>query len=67
MRVLVLALAVLMGMASPVRSQNLPAAQNPMEPMAWMVGGTWTADGEKGPDGKPASVRVPIEVQFHLY
>jgi periplasmic protein TonB len=28
---------------------------------------SWRFTPAKGPDGKPASVRVPIEVQFHLY
>ena len=28
---------------------------------------SWRFTPAKGPDGKPATVRVPIEVQFHLY
>ena len=28
---------------------------------------SWRFTPAKGPDGKPASVRVPIEVEFHLY
>jgi TonB family protein len=27
----------------------------------------WRFKPALGPDGKPASVRVPIEVDFHLY
>ena len=55
-RVFILGVAVLLGLAATIKSQSQPAAKNPMDSMAWMVGGTWTSDGEKGPDGKPFHV-----------
>jgi hypothetical protein len=29
------------------------AEENPLNQLAWMVGGTWNADAPQGPDGKP--------------
>jgi hypothetical protein len=50
--------AILIGLAGPLKSDNLPAAQNPNEQLAWLIGGKWTADGDKGPDGKPFHVET---------
>lgn len=33
---------------------------NPLDQLAWMVGGKWVADGDKGPDGKPFHVESTI-------
>lgn len=54
--VCVLGVAVLLGLAGPLKSQTKPAAPNPVDQLAWMMGGKWTADGDKGPDGKPFHV-----------
>lgn len=54
--VLVSVMAVLMGLAGSLKSQSPPAPQNPLDPLAWRIGGTWTADGDKGADGKPFHV-----------
>ena len=59
-RVLVSAVAVLLGLAVPLESQSQPVVQNPLDQMAWMVGGTWTAEGDKGPDGKPFHVESKL-------
>jgi len=55
-RVFVAVVAVLIGLAGPLRPQNPTPAQNPIDQLAWMMGGKWTADGDKGPDGKPFHV-----------
>jgi len=33
---------------------------NPLDQLAWLVGGKWVADGDKGPDGKPFHVESAI-------
>jgi len=58
MRVLISVVAVLIGLAGPLKPETQPAASNPLDQLAWMVGGTWTAEGDKGPDGKPFHVEV---------
>jgi hypothetical protein len=47
----VLTLAGILATALPSRSQE--PAQNPLNQLAWMVGGKWQAEAAKGPDGKP--------------
>ncbi len=54
----VLLLAGVLGVAGPARSQVAAAPSNPLDQLAWMVGGTWTALGDKGPDGKPFRVEM---------
>ena len=49
-------LAILVGLAGPARSQEKAANSNPIDQIAWLMGGRWTADGDKGPDGKPFHV-----------
>ena len=34
------------------------ASQNPLDQIGWLVGGKWSADGDKGPDGKPFHVEL---------
>ena len=51
-----LLLVILMGIAVPSRPQEQSAPENNLNQLAWMVGGKWKADGEKGPDGKPFHV-----------
>jgi hypothetical protein len=48
-----LTLAALLGAAIPAVSQESAASENPLNQLAWMVGGKWQADGDRGPDGKP--------------
>jgi hypothetical protein len=59
-RVFVSMVAVLLGLAWPLRSQNRAADQNPLNQLAWMIGGKWTAEGDKGPDGKPFHVESKL-------
>ena len=54
----VLMLAVGLATAVPAWSQAAVASSNPLDQLAWMTGGTWTADGDKGPDGKPFHVEM---------
>lgn len=56
----VLLVAVLLMLARPLSSQMPPATENPMDQLAWMIGGTWTAEGDKGPDGKPFHVESKL-------
>jgi hypothetical protein len=49
-----LTLATLLAAALPAAPQE--AGKNPLDQLAWMVGGKWQADGDKGPDGKPFHV-----------
>jgi hypothetical protein len=46
-----LTLATFLAAAVPSRSQ--PPAENPLNQLAWMVGGKWQAAAAKGPDSKP--------------
>jgi hypothetical protein len=46
-----LALAGVLTAAVPSRAQG--PAENPLDQLAWMVGGKWQAEGESGPNGKP--------------
>jgi hypothetical protein len=46
-----LTLAAVLAAAVPSRSQQ--PAENPLNQLAWMVGGKWQAEAAKGPDGKP--------------
>ena len=55
-RTLVCAVALAALVAAPRPALPQQAAENPLDQLAWMVGGTWKADGEKGPDGKPFHV-----------
>jgi hypothetical protein len=41
-----------------LRAQTPPP--NPLEQIAWLVGGKWVADGDKGPDGKPFHVESQV-------
>ncbi len=43
--------------AQALLAQNPPAAVNPLEQLAWFVGGTWTAE-EKAPDGSSLLVKL---------
>ena len=56
MHVFVTTVALLLGLVVTLRAETQPAAENPLDQLAWMIGGTWTADGDKGPDGKPFHV-----------
>ena len=49
-----LALVLMLGCALPSRAEG--QAKNPLDQLAWMIGGKWEADGDKGPDGKPFHV-----------
>jgi len=51
-----LLLVLLVGIAVLLRAEEQKPAENPLNQLAWMVGGKWQADGEKGPDGKPFHV-----------
>jgi hypothetical protein len=62
MRMFVAFVAILIGLAGPLRSDNPPSNANPVDQLAWMVGGKWTAEGDKGPDGKP----FHVETKFSL-
>lgn len=42
-------------------AQTPTATQNPLNQLAWMTGGKWVADGDKGPDGKPFHVESTID------
>jgi hypothetical protein len=48
--------AILMLIAARAMAQTAPAATNPLDPLSWLVGGKWVAEGDKGPDGKPFHV-----------
>lgn len=52
--------AALLAVATPVNSQNQAAADNPLNQLAWLTGGKWIAEGEKGPNGKPFRVESTI-------
>jgi len=52
-RVVVSLLAVMTCLASALNSETQPATPNPIDQLSWMMGGRWTAEGDKGPDGKP--------------
>jgi hypothetical protein len=58
-RILVFMAAMLAGLAGPLASETQAPAANPLDQLAWMIGGKWTADGEN--EGKP----FHVEVQFH--
>jgi hypothetical protein len=47
---------ILFVLAPPVRAEDQAADNNPLNQLAWMIGGKWKAGGEKGPDGKPFHV-----------
>ncbi len=53
--------AVFLAAAVPGIAQTQPAADNPLNQLAWMTGGKWVADGERGPDGKPFHVESTID------
>lgn len=55
-RVLISLVAFVVSVAGPVRADNPTTDQNPTQQLAWLIGGKWTADGDKGPDGKPFHV-----------
>jgi hypothetical protein len=46
-----LMLVLMLAVALPAHSEV--QAENPLDQLAWMVGGKWVAEGDKGPDGKP--------------
>lgn len=52
---------LLAGAATVAKPQSQAPAENPLNQLAWMVGGKWVADGDKGPDGKPFHVESTIE------
>ncbi len=53
-------LLVLFSASTAGRSQGQTADENPLNQLAWMTGGKWVADGDKGPDGKPFHVESTI-------
>jgi len=57
-RVVVSLVGVLLCTAAALNSETQPARPNPVDQLAWMMGGKWTAEGDKGPDGKPFHVEV---------
>ena len=57
-RVIIAALTLSLALAGPTKSENQPAAANPVDQLAWLIGGTWTADGDNGPDGKAFHVET---------
>ncbi len=48
----------LLAVSRPALTQETAATQNPLDQLAWIVGGKWEANGEKGPDGKPFHVEM---------
>jgi hypothetical protein len=52
-RRLLCALALVLMQVSAVPAQSQEQTENPLDQLAWMVGGKWVAEGDKGPDGKP--------------
>jgi len=46
---------VALGLASAGFAAQTPPS-NPLDQLAWLVGGKWVAEGDKGPDGKPFHV-----------
>lgn len=52
--------AVLMLVTALAAPQTEPASGNPLNQLAWLVGGKWIAEGDKGPDGKPFHVESTI-------
>ena len=57
-RLAICVLAVLACFTGPLSSETQPAAPNPIDQLSWLMGGKWTAEGEKGPDGKPFYVEA---------
>ena len=57
-RLAICVLAVLACFTGPLNSETQPAAPNPIDQLSWLMGGKWTAEGEKGPDGKPFYVEA---------
>jgi hypothetical protein len=55
-----LVIVVWVGLASPLDSHAQATNPNPLDSLAWMVGGKWTAAGDKGPDGKPFQVECKL-------
>src|SRR5512146_46814 len=53
---LVCALALVLMFASAIPARAEEQAENPLNQLAWMMGGKWEANGEKGPNGKPFHV-----------
>lgn len=45
-----LALVLMLAGAIPARAEELG---DPLDQLAWMIGGKWQAEGDKGPNGKP--------------
>ena len=52
-RALVCAISLTLILAAAVPAKAQGPAGNPLNQLAWMVGGKWQADAAKGPDGKP--------------
>ncbi len=52
--------AAILAVAAPTKSQSQAPGDNPLNQLAWMIGGKWVADGDKGPDGKPFHVESTI-------
>ena len=40
--------------------QTQPTSDNPLNRLAWLIGGKWVAEGDKGPNGKPFHVESTI-------
>lgn len=57
-RAMVFAMAFVMAMGGTANAADQAASANPVDQLAWMIGGKWTADGDKGPDGKPFHVET---------
>jgi len=52
-RLLVCILSLTLILTATVPSRSQEPRENPLNQLAWMVGGKWQADAAKGPDGKP--------------
>ena len=55
-RRLICALSLVLMLAGAIPSRAEEPAANPLDQLAWMLGGKWEADGDKGPNGKPFHV-----------
>lgn len=56
----VLVIAVLMGLAEPRRLAAQEPIHNMLDGISWQIGGVWTAEGDKGPDGQPYHVETKM-------
>jgi hypothetical protein len=53
-----LLVTIVFSISGPAKPQIQAPAENPLNQIAWLVGGKWIADGDKGPDGTPFHVEL---------